>query len=178
MIGPFMLETLRDLEIPKKRAVIATAVVIVAGIAYLVYETSRMAPPLLPGYPGDAFFPRLVLGFTALFGAVVIAMRLMPSMKAHVEGADDSFRFDPVETAVTSLLVLAYMLLMEPLGFEISTTVFMFLLLWPRMLMPLVKGLAVAAAGSVVTMLIIYAAFVIGLKVSMPVSYLPAYWNF
>lgn len=173
-----MLSSLRALNIRKKRAVIATAAVILAGIGFLFAQTYEMSPPLLPGYPGDAFFPRLVLGFSALFGAVVMAMRLMPGMAAQVEGDDDRFSFDPIETAVTTLLVLAYMLLMGPLGFEIATTVFMFLLLWPRMMMSPAKGLAVAAVGSVVTMLVIYAAFVIGLKVSMPVSYLPAYWNF
>lgn len=173
-----MLSTLRALHIHKKRAVIATVVVILAGITYLFAQTYEMSPPLLPGYPGDAFFPRLVLGFSALFGAAVIAMRLMPNMATQVEKDDERFEFDPVETALTTLLVLAYMLLMGVLGFEIATVGFMLLLLWPRMLMPPVKAAAVAAITSVVTMLVIYAAFVIGLKVSMPVSYLPAYWNF
>jgi len=173
-----MFSTLRTLHIRKKRSVIATVAVILAGIAYLFVQTYEMSPPLLPGYPGDAFFPRLILGFSALFSAVVIAMRFMPRMAAQVEGDEDRFDFDPVETAITVLLVLSYMLLMGPLGFEIATTGFMFLLLWPRILMPPVKGAAVAAVGSIVTMFLIYAAFVIGLRVSMPVSYLPAYWNF
>ncbi len=173
-----MLSTLRALHIRKKRAVIATVAVILAGVAFLFAQTYEMSPPLLPGYPGDAFFPRLVLGFSALFSAVVIAMRLMPRMVAQVEKDNERFDFDPIETAITTLLVLAYMLLMGPLGFEIATTGFMFLLLWPRMLMPPLKGAVVAAAGSIVTMFLIYAAFVIGLRVSMPVSYLPAYWNF
>ena len=70
------------------------------------------------------------------------------------------------------------MLLLEPIGFEITTTVFMFVLLVPRLIMPPARAILVAAMSAVVSMVLIYAAFVIGLKVFMPMLFLPQYINF
>ena len=70
------------------------------------------------------------------------------------------------------------MLLLEPIGFEITTTVFMFVLLVPRLIMPPARAILVAAMSAVVSMVLIYAAFVIGLKVLMPMLFLPQYINF
>ena len=67
------------------------------------------------------------------------------------------------------------MYLLKPLGLEIATTLFMFALLFPRLLMPAPKAAAVALAGALVTMVLVYFAFVIGLNVPLPLKFLPVF---
>ena len=42
----------------------------------LFVRTFSFAPPILPGYPGDDIFPRLILGLIILCGASLFVRRL------------------------------------------------------------------------------------------------------
>lgn len=173
-----MLSSLRNFSASKKTAVTATTAVILVGFLYLFYLTEQMAPPLLPGYPGDAFFPQLVLGFSVLFAVIILLMAAFGKKGASLVSADSVSQIDIFETLYIAVITGAYMLLMEQVGFEIMTVIYMFVLLFPRILMPRPKAIVVAAISAVVTTVFIYFAFVIILKVAVPLKFLPAYINF
>lgn len=164
----------RQLNIPVKGVVFAVAALIMAGLAALFYETFNMPPPLLEGYPGDSFFPRLVLGFTSIWGAIVLLRGFVTSGGG---GADERDRFQVHigEFAFIIILVVAYALLMEPLGFEIATFAFLFILLVPRLRSRSAGWIAIAVATSALSTLILWATFGLALKVQLPLMFLPLF---
>lgn len=165
------------IRIPKRPAIMATAVLILLGLGFLYLDTFDMMPSLLPGYPGDAFFPRLILGFTAIFGALVLALgwrSIRRGEPAEISYGSDA-SLDWMETAIVTILSLAYALLVAPVGFEIATTAYVAALLAPRLIMPWPRALALALLAAVATTAFLYLVFVIGLKVSVPLLFLPQY---
>ena len=169
-----------SLMIPERPALTVTAAIILVGSGLLFWNTFGMLPSILPGYPGDAFFPRIVLAFIALFAAWVMFNGLWKRQEsvAGATPAEGRFQFDLIETAVVFALTFGYVVLLHPLGYEIATTLLLFILLERRLLMPVAKRLLVAAFASVTSMLLIYAVFVVGLNVFMPLRFLPAYIGF
>lgn len=163
----------------KRPMVLATTALILCGLVYLFYVTTLMPGSILPGYAGDAFFPQMVLVFTAVFGSLVLifgirrARRGAPGLGG--EPADATVKLDLLETGIVAAVAIAYMLLLENVGHEIATTLFVFALLWPRLFAGPIRATVVAAVGALVTMLLVYAVFVLGLGIFLPLRWLPRY---
>jgi hypothetical protein len=78
------------LDAPMHASVLLTTAVILVGLILLYIETYNMAPSNLPGYPGDAFYPRAVLGFCIFWTVIILARGLL--LPAVRNGADDRGR--------------------------------------------------------------------------------------
>lgn len=167
---------LRTLSFPLRIALMATVLFILIGSAWLWLLTNRMPASFLPGYPGDAFFPRLALAVVIVFASFALIGTLRkPEGGSALDDWEQRVGIDLVETISITLIGLAFMVILEPAGLEIATTLMMFALLFPRLMMPWPKAIAVSVVGAVVTMLVIYAGFVLGLKVSLPLRFFPAF---
>jgi len=164
----------------KNTADFFSVLAITFGISYLYYHTFSFSPSMLPGYPGDAFFPRLVLGFTLFCCAVLLSRtaKVMFGENAPVaENADKetTVTIELLPFAFIILLVLAYIFLLPVIGFETCTFLFLFILLitrWFEDWKPRIIKVGVLSLG---TALFFYFAFVILLNVSFPVKLLPDY---
>jgi len=162
-----------------RASVVAATVIILGWFLFMSYETTNMMPPILPGYPGDSFFPRLVLLF-GLVCAVTILIKaaLTPRGAQLAAGENPSFSLHWLEFLNVCVLVIAYGLLLEPIGFEITTFVLMLALLGPRMVAgsdhPF-RSLGYAFALSLATALITYVGFGLLLRIPLPLLFLPRY---
>lgn len=175
-----------------RRILVSTGDLIAVGgvlaVAFLLLaRTFSFAPPMLPGYPGDDLFPRLILGLVILCGVPLFVRRLREKLRGAT-GDEETFDIDAGGFAITAAIVFAFPFLLPHIGFEITTVAFLTVLFTTRLHGPatakvvtpaiiraaLLKSLAI----STVTMLVLYSVFVILLKVSMPVLFLPKYIQF
>ncbi|MDF1609061.1 tripartite tricarboxylate transporter TctB family protein [Hoeflea sp. YIM 152468] len=182
-----MLSRLRTLVLPRRRSFMVSVFAMLVGAAYLYWEATQLPASILKGYPGDGFFPRialaviLVCGIATLIREAVSKQLVTPPAPEHtdIDAADDDkdapINLDAVEAFLIVALSLLYMLLLKPLGLEIATSLFMFVLLFPRLPMRWPKAALIAALGAVATTLVVYSAFVLGLKVALPLKFLPQY---
>lgn len=163
----------------KRRMVLATTALMLCGFACLFYVTTLMPASILPGYPGDAFFPQLVLVFTAFFGILVLVLGIQSARITTPgicgEPADAPVKLDLLETGIVTAVAIGYILLLEHAGHEIATTLFVFVLLWPRLFAEPIRATLIAAVGAVVTMLLVYVVFILGLGIFLPLRWLPRY---
>lgn len=162
----------------------------VLALAFTLFlHTFSFAPPMLPGYPGDDLFPRLILGLVVLCGIPLFARRLIERRaRRGAAGDDETFDIDVSGFLMTAAIVFAFPFLLPYIGFEISTVAFLTILFTTRLhgpvsaevVTPAIIGAALlkSAAISVVAMLALYSVFVILLKVSMPVMFLPKFIQF
>ncbi|MDH3287451.1 MAG: tripartite tricarboxylate transporter TctB family protein [Betaproteobacteria bacterium] len=169
-----------EIKVPTRAALLSTAGVILLGLSFLSVETYNMMPPILPGYPGDAFFPRLVLGFCVIWAVIILARSIFLSQAAAAARYEAPYVvLHWLEFASVIVLVLLYALLVEPVGFEITTVVLMMALLVPRLLAgpraTPARAALLALALSLATMLILYAGLGPGLKIGLPLKFLPTY---
>lgn len=150
-----------------------------AALVFLLDHTRTFAPPLLEGYPGDAFFPQLVLGFTLFWAGVILVRRLFQAM-ADLPEDERPFKLDGREFALVLAAVVAYALLLDPLGFEAATTLLLAGLLIPRyrVEMTLPRAMAWGVGVALATVAICWLVFVILLNVDMPLLVLPRYLTF
>lgn len=153
---------------------VATVSVIIAAGAALYWNTLSFFPSLLPGYPGDAFFPQLVLGFLFICCSAFLLGHALRRLKWRTAATSA----DTVELPLWRFLsviavVCAYVYLLPVAGFELSTFAFVLVTMTTRLrgsaAVQAVKGLALAF----VTTLLCYAAFVMALNVSLPLKILP-----
>ncbi len=160
----------------------------VLAVAFaLAVRTFSFAPPMLPGYPGDDLFPRLILGLIILCGVPMFVRRLIEKQRG-VAGDDETFDIDVGGFLLTAAIVFAFPFLLPYIGFEIATVAFLTVLFTTRLHGPVTAEVltpAIIRAAllksliiSVVAMLVLYSVFVILLKVSMPVMFLPKYIQF
>ena len=169
-----------EVTVPMRAAVLGTVGAVLVGLILLYVETYNMTPPILQGYPGDAFFPRLVLGFCIVWAVIILARGIFMSQKAAAARYEaPSLSLHWLEYASIVALVLLYALLLEPIGFEITTVVLMMALLVPRVLAApgttLARATLAGFALSLATMLILYAGLGPALKIGLPLKFLPIY---
>ena len=102
--------------------------------------------PLVPIGPG--FYPRIVLGITALLGAALLASDLLRKHRAPPPAARLNYRL----VALLFGAFAAYVILLPLLGFRVATFLFVlgstFLLEPPRRAGSRVRGLALALVGT------------------------------
>ena len=163
----------------------------VTATLYLLYETFGMSPPILPGYPGDAFFPQLTMGIILICGIPLLITRYRDHVKGRgeIEGeSDETFNIDIPGFIVVAAISLSFPFLLPILGFEIVTFTILTVLFVTRFyevvsaetltLDIFRRALIKAAAMAMITMCSLYFIFVILLNVSMPVMFFPKYINF
>jgi hypothetical protein len=168
------------LTVPTKAAMLTTVGLILLGLVLLYYETYNMVPSFLLGYPGDAFFPRVVLVFTMFWAVVILIRGLFLAHEAAAVGDEEPY-ISVHWLEFTSILVLGllYAQLLRHVGFEILTVVLLMILLVPRLLagpgaqpvQAVLQGLAL----SVTTMLVLYLALGPFLKIALPLQFLPVF---
>jgi hypothetical protein len=172
---------MRTWTVDRRRADVVGALLFLLLAAFAYWRTTTWEPPILPGDPGAAFFPRLSISLIAIFSLVVIMRRLFFSAAESRTPSDtvsdgagktvsQLYRVDIASLAtgiVSSGLLVAAMTLA---GFEIPALIFLFALLAWR------SGNWVwSAIGSVITVAVVYVVFVVLLKVHLPLAFLPKY---
>ena len=169
---------------------VAIGAVVIATL-YLLYETFNMSPPILPGYPGDAFFPQLTMGIILLCGIPLLVTRWCDHVKerSEIEGEiGETFNIDFPGFLIVAAISLSFPFLLPVMGFEIVTFAILTILFVTRFhefvtaekitMKIFKKSLIKAASMAMITMCSLYFIFVILLNVSMPVMFFPKYINF
>ena len=168
--------------IPMKPAVLVATLLIFLWLLFMLYETTNMAPAILPGYPGDAFFPRLVLIYGLICsGFILVRGLLLQRGSSLTAGEAETFSIHLPEFAAVCLLVIAYGLLLQPVGFEITTFALMMILLTPRIRaggLGAGRSLLYALGLALPTTLICYVAFGLILRIPLPLLFLPRYIHY
>lgn len=144
--------------------VLFTAFLLLAVLAFAL--TFSFPRPLLPGYPGSAMFPQLVLGTMgamALLGIVRTVAR-----RADLSPQIVNVPLFPFALAILSLCVVAALL--EVAGMEIAVFMFVAGALWLR-----TRKIGVPALAGVLSVIVVYALFVQALSVHLPLLFLPRY---
>lgn len=164
------------IEIRRRTAEAVTAFALLGAVAFLFFYTFSFAPSPMRGYPGAAFMPRLVLIYTAIF-LVIWLVRLLVLRSPLSDDADaveeETFLFEYRDYLFTIAAVLAFVIGLERVGFEITCFVVLGLLLYPRL-----SSLPMTIFASAATVLFIYFTFVLLLNVTVPLLFLPSYISF
>jgi hypothetical protein len=171
-----------ELTLPMKASVVVVTATILGWFVFMLYETTNMTPPILPGYPGDSFFPRLVLIFGLICAAtILIKAMLRPRGTQLAAGEAPTFSIHWLEFLTVCVLVICYGLLLVPVGFEIMTFALMLALLGPRMAAlsdrP-ARALGYAILLSLATTAFTYVGFGLLLRIQLPLLFLPRYIYF
>jgi len=153
--------------------VIAIVLLILSFVAY--YLTTTWIPPILPGDPGAAFFPRISLVVICFFAIVLFVQNIKNSgaRDARDESADDSVAYAGVNQFLLTFLFSGLLVAgIAFIGFEPSAFAFLFGILGWR-----TKRWLWALVTSAISIPIIYFLFVIVLNVRLPLLFLPPYMD-
>jgi hypothetical protein len=133
--------------------------------------------PILPGYPGDAFFPRLTVGYTLIIAALIILRGILLPRFANAPGEASHVTVNWLEFLSVAALVLIYAQLLTPVGFELTTLVFILILLVPRYAVEhrLIQSVVKSVALAIPTVLVLYGVFALLLGIHLPLLFLPRY---
>ena len=166
-----------ELTLPTLPTVLITTGMVFLGFAFLFYETFNMMKPILPGYPGDAFFPRLAVGYTLIIAALILLRGILLPRFAVAPGEPSHVSVHWLEFLSVAALVLVYAELLPPVGFELTTLGFMLILLVPRFAVQqgLVQSVVKAVALTIPTIIILYGVFALLLGIHLPLLFLPRY---
>ena len=166
-----------ELTLPTLPTVLITTGLVFLGFAFLFYETFNMMKPILPGYPGDAFFPRLAVGYTLIIAALILLRGILLPRFAAAPGESSHVSVHWLEFLSVAALVLVYAELLPPVGFELTTLGFMLILLVPRFAVQqgLVQSVVKAVALTIPTIIILYGVFALLLGIHLPLLFLPRY---
>jgi hypothetical protein len=161
----------------RRKATLVATLILTVWFAYLFWRTVSFSPPVLPGYPGDSFFPRLILGF----GLIWCALLLYTSIFARSAGVPDDekeINFPTTPVALIGAYVLIFVNVLPIIGFELCCFLLIFLLLITRWRGELKERLIKVSLVSLATAVVCYVCFVLLLNVSFPLLFLPSYINF
>ena len=163
------------IKIRNRSLALAISTIFFLILLFLFYETYNMAPSYLPGYPGDSFFPRLILIFLIFWNLLLIFQNLK---KPFILSSSEKDREDFIEIYYKEILKLfivslIYIYSIELIGFEILTSLFLFILLIERMDYTFQKSLIFSLLISISTMFIFWIIFIIFLKIPFPLKFLP-----
>lgn len=138
--------------------------------AYLV--SLDFLPPVLPGDPGAAFFPQLIVAVIFLFSLILLIQRLRirPTRDETADSMSFGANIDLSSFGVSVGSVLALIAVMAYVGFEPAALGFLFILLGWR-----TGRWTWAFITSVIAVTLMYLTFVAFLKVHLPMLILPKY---
>jgi putative tricarboxylic transport membrane protein len=167
------------MTVRSRTALFVTVGLVFVALVGLFWRTFTFSPSVLPGYPGDAFFPRLIIGFTLIW-TVLIVFKLIfkPDAGSPGRAADTTITIEIVPFITVICVVLAYVLLLPILGFAACTFLFLLGLLVTRWRGDLRSKLWKVGTVSLITTLFFYVAFVLLLNVAFPVRLLPQHITF
>jgi hypothetical protein len=166
-----------EITLPTPATVLVITGLIFLGFAFLFYETFNMMKPILPGYPGDAFFPRLTVGYTLIVAALILMRGILIPRLAAAPGEASHVSVHWLEFLSVAALVFLYAQLLPPVGFELTTLGFMLILLVPRFAVQksFVESVVFTIALTIPTILILYSVFALLLGIHLPLLFLPRY---
>lgn len=156
------------------------AIGIVAAVTILLYwNTYSFLPSMLPGYPGDAFFPRIILTSMLVCSIAASAEIIMLGSRKNKDTEEQrSVEIDAIAIGIIAVTVIVYAIALSYVGFEISTFVFVLVLLTPALTGSRMFALAKAAGIALAAVIVLYFCFVIFLDVDFPLLFLPRYIQF
>lgn len=162
---------MRELEIRSSTADIVGAILVFGLSAGAFYITTLWIPPVLPGDPGAAFFPRIAIIALAIFAIVLLVQSVVGRRRRRAASGEDTIIRVKVgafaQTVVGSGLFVAGI---AWLGFEVPAFVFLFAYLGAR-----TGRWAQSAMIAAIAVVIMWFFFIILLRVRMPLMLLPDY---
>lgn len=153
----------------RQRADIVLAVLVLACTIYLYGYTYSFLPPLLPGTPGPAIFPRMTLLIVAA-SAIGVGISALRSKAAPSDTQDDVGRLHLLRLAFIAVLGAAYGAFLNSLGFELATFAALAALLYVS-----TSRLGVSVVMALGGTLCFYVLFVLLLRVQAPTLFFPQY---
>lgn len=161
-----------------RAADIIGAILLIVFSVFAYYRTTIWIPPILPGDPGAAFFPRMSLGVVFFFSMILLVQRVAALRKAksdrEVINAIDNGKISIDVTQFFVALLFSGLLVgsMAFIGYELAAFGFLFALLGWR-----TRRWLWALITSVIAVAIMYFVFVVVLTVRLPLLFLPKYLN-
>ena len=134
-----------------------------------------MSKSILPGYPGDAFFPRLILIFTFFWTVILF---LQNTLKNNIlikskESNDEVIEIYYKDIFFLFFISIIYILFLDLIGFEILTFIFLFVLLVNRLDTNIGKSILYSTIISFISMIVFWLTFIIFLRIPFPLKFLP-----
>jgi len=160
------------MRIVRWKAEAVTYALLLAGFSYSYWLTFSFGKSLVRGYPGAAFFPRLILYFTIAATLAALTGAIYYGVTSKGKTADN-FVFEGREFILSVLAIGVFIALLPILGFELTTLITMFALLVVRL-----GGWLQALVVAMITMIACYGLFALMLNVSLPLRFLPAHVTF
>jgi len=163
------------IKINSKKIVLFISLFFLVFLIFLFYETTNMSKSILPGYPGDAFFPRLILIFSIFWIAILLFQNLIKnfSLLKSSEDKETDIEIYFKDIAFLFFISIIYILFLDIIGFEILTFSFLFVLLVNRLDLNLGKSIFYSSLISFISMIIFWFVFIIFLKIPFALKFLP-----
>ena len=134
-----------------------------------------MSKSILPGYPGDAFFPRLILIFTFFWTVILFFQNTLKNnilIKSN-ETNDEVIEIYYKDIFFLFFISIIYVLFLDLIGFEILTFTFLFVLLVSRLDISIGKSIFYSSIVSFISMIVFWLTFIIFLRIPFPLKFLP-----
>ena len=163
------------IKFKNKNIVLFLSIFFLIFLIFLFYETSNMSKSILPGYPGDAFFPRLILIFTFFWTVILF---LQNALKNNIlinskETNDEVIEIYYKDIFFLFFISIIYVLFLDLIGFEILTFIFLFVLLVNRLDINIGKSILYSSIISFISMIVFWLTFIIFLRIPFPLKFLP-----
>ena len=122
-----------------------------------------MSKSILPGYPGDAFFPRLILIFSLFWTLILLLQNLIKNLSLFKSSDDKETDIEIYFKDIIFLFLISiiYIMFLDLIGFEILTFLFLFVFLVNRIDLNLGKSIFYSSLISFVSMIIFWFVFII-----------------
>jgi len=163
------------IKINSKKIVLFISLFFLIFLIFLFYETTNMSKSILPGYPGDAFFPRLILIFSIFWTSILLIQNLVKNflLFKSVEDKETDIEIYFKDIVFLFFISIIYILFLDFIGFEILTFSFLFVLLVNRLDLNLGKSIFYSSLISFISMIIFWFVFIIFLKIPFSLKFLP-----
>ena len=163
------------IKINSKKIVLFISLFSLFFLVFLFFETTNMSKSILPGYPGDAFFPRLILIFLLFWTSILLLQNLIKKFSLFKSSDDKEKDIEIYFKDITFLFLISiiYILFLDFIGFEILTFSFLFVLLVNRLDLNLGKSILYSSLISFISMMIFWFVFIIFLKIPFSLKFLP-----
>ena len=135
-----------------------------------------MSKSILPGYPGDAFFPRIILIFTGIWTFILFIQQTFKNFKlinSNESNNEENVYIYYKDIIFIFALSIIYIFFLDLIGFEILTFLFLFTLLVNRMDMNIKKSIIYSTIISFVSVILFWLIFIIFLKIPFSLKFLP-----
>mgnify|MGYP001344925240 FL=1 len=163
------------IKINSKKIVLFISLFSLFFLVFLFFETTNMSKSILPGYPGDAFFPRLILIFLLFWTSILLLQNLIKKFSLFKSSDDKETDIEIYFKDITFLFLISiiYILFLDFIGFEILTFSFLFVLLVNRLDLNLGKSMLYSSLISFISMMIFWFVFIIFLRIPFSLKFLP-----